>query len=190
MVSGLRKLTAQQGRVNKTEMNSMGIPGSLRTHTDPDVRGVGSAWAGWGRRREGWSRRGDSLYAPGGKDAAAQSWGHGERRDQLPEDRLGTCILLRGLGFRWFTEGPSSRVLTTSGFLQPLKVTGRALGGQPAREADAAWQERGTQGQRQHWGWEADKNWSSWANRGVGHRRALVMKRGSPGGGGQLGTER
>lgn len=171
------------------EMNSMGIPGSLRTHTDPDVRGVGSAWAGWGRLREGWSRQGDSLCAPGGKDAAAESWGHGER-DQLPEDRLGTCILLRGLGFRWFTEGPSSRALITSGFLQPLKVTGRALGGQPTQEADAAWQERGTQGQRQHWGREADKNWSSWANRGVGHRRALVMKRGSPGGGGQLGTER
>lgn len=156
MVSGLRKLTAQQGRVNKTEMNSMGIPGSLRTHTHPDVRGVGSAWAGWGWLRE--SRRGDSLCAPGGKDAAAESWGHGERRDQLPEDRLGTCILLWGLGFRWFTEGPSSRALITSGLPKPLEVTGRALGGQPAREADAAWQERGTQGQRQHWGREADKN--------------------------------
>ena len=77
MVSGLKKLTAQQGRLSKTEMNSMAIPGSLRTHTDPDVRSVGGAWAGWGRLREGCSRRGDSICAPGGKDAAAESWGHG-----------------------------------------------------------------------------------------------------------------
>lgn len=168
MVSGLKKLTAQQRRLNKTEMNSTGIPGTLRTHTDPDVRSVGGVWAGWGRLREGCSRQGDSICAPGGKDTAAESWGHAGRRDQLPEDRRGTCILLRGLGFLWFTEGPWSHALITSGLLKPLRVTGRALGGQPAPEADAAQQERGTQGQRQHWGWEADTNWGSWANWGGG----------------------
>ena len=62
-------------------MNSTGIPGSLTTHIDPDVRSTGDAESGWGLFREGYSRqRGQHLCTWQGRTFAvvgAESWGHG-----------------------------------------------------------------------------------------------------------------
>ena len=106
------------------------------------------------------------------------TWGEGRCcRVMGPRGGGETNFLRTGLGpafccgawaFSGSLRGPWSHTLITSGLLKPLRVTGRALGGQPAPEADRARQERGTQGQRQHWGWEADTNWGSWANWGGG----------------------
>lgn len=85
-------------------------------------------WGGDGSGR-GVPGEGTASVHLGGKDAAADSWGHGGRWDQRPKDGLGTCILLRGLGFLWHEEGPWSHALITSGLLKPLGVARRALGG-------------------------------------------------------------